>query len=114
MLAGGPSFGPDASPHAIVRATTEVAVSATIPEANRISAVKDSEKRYYQLESIPYGIKLSGGITLCWPPASPHLRFGLFTPALRYVTDIGDVGDLLDEDLRQLIDAVPDHCVAGT
>ena len=78
-----------------------------------MSAVKDSETKYYQLELCPYGIKLSGGITLCWPPVSPNLRFGLFTHGRSHVTTIVDFGDLLDEDLRQLIDSVPDHCVAG-
>ena len=76
--------------------------------------MKDSEENT-EAEFHPYGLKLSGGITLRWPPVSPQRRwFGPFTPGLTHIATIVDLGDLLDEDLRQLINPVPYHRVAGT
>src|SRR6267378_7714037 len=41
-VAGGPILGPDASPHAVIWVTTAVVRSAINPEANRMSALRNS------------------------------------------------------------------------
>lgn len=131
MPAGGPAFGPDASPHAIIKATIVAVVSAIEPEASRMSAVRDSRLDVHPTPFPScYGHKLHMGVARRCTAAGNYSGVGgvavipvwgearcrwqsVSGPARRRVADIAELGNFLDEDLSQLIDSVVNEHVAG-